>query len=150
MNANLQPGESIGTLLEALRVEKGFTKLSLAETSGVSATYIAMIETGTDSRTGKEIRPSPDTLRKLASALSRDNPAEARRLYIAMMAVLDYLPDDDQLGGATSEAILVVLSDDRLDTHFRSVMERWPSLSTAEQAAILALFKLIDQNSRRR
>lgn len=57
---------SVNQLIRNLRGD-----LSLREASGrvgISHTYLDTIEKGCDKRTGKEISPSPDTLKKLADA----------------------------------------------------------------------------------
>ncbi len=150
MDAERKPTEGIGALLETLRRERDFTKLALADTSGVSATYIAMIEGGLDTRTGKEIRPSPDTLRKLAGALARGSTEESRRLYTDMMAVLGYLPEEELAAGPDGDSASVTLRDPRLRTYLQPVVEDWDRIPGEQQNALLTLLKLIEENRRRR
>lgn len=85
----------LGRLLESLRKRQRFTRHALAGRSGVSTTYIVQIEGGIDSRTGKEIHPSPPVLRRLADALGDGYPEDADRFYAELMAAVGYLPGDE-------------------------------------------------------
>lgn len=82
----------LGTTLQAWRKRKRFSLRALAEAAGLSPTYVKSLETGFDRRTGKEIRPSVDTLRRLADALADRERAEADRIYRELMATAGYLP----------------------------------------------------------
>lgn len=62
----------LGTYLEEARKTKKLSLREAAEKSGVSYTYIRDIELGTNRKTKKEVKPSSDTLKKLASAYGVD------------------------------------------------------------------------------
>lgn len=83
---------SLGRFLEETRRRKRFSIQALSRESGVSAGYIGQIESGTDPRTGKPARPSPEVLRLLARALSDGDEDEGERIYGEMMDSAGYLP----------------------------------------------------------
>ena len=56
----------IGQLLKTLRGKRSLREIE--RSSGVSHTYISSIEKGVDPRSGNEIIPTPDTLKKLSRA----------------------------------------------------------------------------------
>jgi|SRR5690625_2218374 len=56
----------IGDLLKELRGKESLREAS--KRIGISHTYLDTIEKGFDKRSGKEINPSPDTLRLIAKA----------------------------------------------------------------------------------
>lgn len=58
----------IGVFLRLLRERKGYTFREAAEKSGVSHSYIRYLEEGKRPGTNTPINPTPDTLRKLATA----------------------------------------------------------------------------------
>ncbi len=90
-----QERPALGRLLESLRKRKRFTRHALSGSSGVSTTYIVQIESGVDSRSGKEVRPSPPILWRLAEALGDGDVLEARGYYGEMMAAAGYLPGSE-------------------------------------------------------
>lgn len=55
----------VGDLLRELRGNKSLREVERG--SGISNTYLSSIEKGVDPRSGNEIKPSPDVLRKLAN-----------------------------------------------------------------------------------
>jgi transcriptional regulator with XRE-family HTH domain len=62
----VSPITVIGDFLRKLRGKRSLRDIQ--EVSGVSYTYLRSIEKGVDPRSGNEISPTPDTLRKLAKA----------------------------------------------------------------------------------
>ena len=90
--ASMNERPELGLLLESIRIKKRFSKKALAEASGVSDTYIAQIESGYDSRTGKEIHPSPDVLRLLARALGDGDGSEEEQLYTRFGGAAGFIP----------------------------------------------------------
>lgn len=59
---------SIGKILKELRGKRSLREIE--RESGVSHTYLSSLEKGRDPRTGKERKPTPDTLKKLAHVYS--------------------------------------------------------------------------------
>lgn len=59
---------SIGRILKELRGKRSLREIE--RESGVSHTYLSSLEKGRDPRTGKERKPTPDTLKKLAHVYS--------------------------------------------------------------------------------
>jgi len=56
-------------LIRQYREEHGLSVAKFAGLAGVSRAYISLLERGTDSRTGKPIYPSVNTLRNIAYAM---------------------------------------------------------------------------------
>ncbi|MGE7273555.1 helix-turn-helix domain-containing protein [Brevibacillus panacihumi] len=61
---------SIGETLKRLRGKRSLREME--KITGISHTYLSSLEKGVDPRTGKERKPSPETLHKIASALGVD------------------------------------------------------------------------------
>lgn len=59
---------TIGKILKELRGKRSLREIE--RESGVSHTYLSSLEKGRDPRTGKERKPTPDTLKKLAHVYS--------------------------------------------------------------------------------
>ena len=59
---------NIGKILKELRGKRSLREIE--RESGVSHTYLSSLEKGRDPRTGKERKPTPDTLKKLAQVYS--------------------------------------------------------------------------------
>lgn len=58
----------LGMLLKELRTKKGWSLRKAGDESGVSYSYISMLEKGIHSSTGKHSKVSPEQLKKLANA----------------------------------------------------------------------------------
>ena len=56
---------NLGKVIQATRIEKGFTQLRLSEEAGITRTYLSLIENG-------ERLPSYGTLNRLAALLGKD------------------------------------------------------------------------------
>lgn len=82
----------LGSLLKELRGEKSLREVS--KKSGISHNYLSLLEKGIDPRTKAPIKPSPETLKKLAEAYNysyeellkvagylEDNPTETTEVY---------------------------------------------------------------------
>src|SRR5699024_4770141 len=73
----------IGSLLRKLRGKESLREAS--KRIGISHTYLDTIEKGFDKRSGKQINPSPDTLRLIADAYNY--------LYINVLKVAGYIDE---------------------------------------------------------
>lgn len=58
--------QTLGEELRKLRGKRSLREVS--KTTGISHTYLRILEKGIDPRTGKRVHPSPDTLKTLARA----------------------------------------------------------------------------------
>lgn len=168
MNAqNRQERSRIAAMLESLRKKKRFSKQALADASGVSATYIGLIESGFDPNSGRQVTPSAKVIRALSKALADGDDKEESRIHEEMMAAVGYiesLPSTVLAGPAAPLTVekprpsnhdVVTLRDPRLWTHVRDVLENWEKLSADDQSAVLSFLKLVHekhslQNGRRR
>ncbi len=72
--------EDLSRLLKELRGDRPLREV--AERAGISHTYLNQLEMGKDKRTGKPIKPTPDTLRRLSAAYNFS--------YEKLMAVAGY------------------------------------------------------------
>lgn len=82
---------SLGKLLQNLRGDDSLR--DIAEKTGLSHSYLRLLESGVDPRTGKEIKPSAETLQKLSKAYKYP--------YEKLLTTAGYLeekdPDDSDL-----------------------------------------------------
>ncbi|MEK3856590.1 helix-turn-helix domain-containing protein [Cytobacillus sp. FSL H8-0458] len=97
----------IGEFLRKLRGKRSLRDIQ--KLSGVSYTYLRSIEKGVDPRSGNEIIPTPDTLKKLSKAYNHP--------YNELMLLAGYWDDDDflepiQLDEAINYYIFKILSND--------------------------------------
>lgn len=151
----------IGTLLALLRKKKRFSKQALADASTVSATYIALIESGFDPNSGRPITPSAKVIRALAKALADGDVEEESQVYEQMMAAVGYIDSSTRAAGLAEQPAppmleqgrpshhdLVILRDPRLWSHCRAVLDNWEELSADDQAAVLAFLKLVYEKHR--
>lgn len=77
--------EKLSILLKTIRRAHRLSTRELSEKSGVSHSYIALLEGGgKDPRTGKKINPHPDTLKLIGNSLSGS--------YLILMDAAGYLP----------------------------------------------------------
>lgn len=81
---------ALGVKLRDLRERRRFTRDGLGMAAGLSDATVAKIENGYDPRTGKAVRPNPDTLRKLADALGEGLEEDADRFYTELMKAAGY------------------------------------------------------------
>ena len=72
---------TFGKYLRGLRADKSLREME--RLTGLSHTYLKNLEQGFDVRSGKEIKPTPDVLKKLSSTL--DVP------YLQLMCMVGYL-----------------------------------------------------------
>lgn len=99
----------IGSFLRELRGKRSLR--SVEEESGVSHTYLSSLEKGADPRTGKERKPSAETLKKLADVYNYS--------YIDLLAKAGYLNlKEDDFGGkvytTTDKDILYLLTQEEI------------------------------------
>lgn len=59
----------LGQYIKAKRKEKDLSLRELEETSGISRTYLSILERGADIRSGSPVKPTLETLKKLARGL---------------------------------------------------------------------------------
>lgn len=74
---------SLGKLLKVLRGDEGLR--DAAKRMKITYSYLAMLEKGTDRRTGKPLKPTPETLQQIASAYKYD--------YMKLIEAAGYLHD---------------------------------------------------------
>ncbi|WP_193767172.1 helix-turn-helix domain-containing protein [Lysinibacillus parviboronicapiens] len=74
---------SLGELLKELRGDEGLR--DAAKRMEITYSYLAMLEKGTDRRTGKPIKPTPETLQQIARAYKYD--------YMKLIEAAGYLHD---------------------------------------------------------
>ena len=74
---------SLGELLKDLRGGEGLR--DAAKRMEITYSYLAMLEKGTDRRTGKPLKPTPETLQQIASAYKYD--------YMKLIEAAGYLHD---------------------------------------------------------
>ncbi len=97
---------SLGELLEAVRIEKGLSLREAAELTKLGHSYIRDLELGTNRRTGKVLAPSVNSLKKIAHAYELD-------LYMLLdkagLIDLEEIHQTTQLASPVNEPILIPL-----------------------------------------
>jgi len=109
---------AIARKLRDLRERQRFSQEELARRANLSPQSIAKIEAGFDPRSGKPVNPTPDTLRRIADALSANHPEDAPEYYRQLMEAAGYLdglpeptrPPSASLDWARSKPALPVIT----------------------------------------
>lgn len=77
----------LGNYLNQLREMKGVSLREVSEETGISHSYLSNLEKGYDPRSGKEISPSPHTIRKLSIYYNKS--------YVDVMNMAGYITLED-------------------------------------------------------
>jgi transcriptional regulator with XRE-family HTH domain len=126
--------QELGNLLRQLRDHESLRDVS--SRSGISHTYLGIIEKGIDQRSGNPVKPTPETLKTLAKAYNYP--------YEELMRKAGYLQESSE----------VYLTDNNLEcTHIelenvllnQRITYRGKALNEAERKKILDMLKLLFQ-----
>jgi HTH-type transcriptional regulator, competence development regulator len=126
--------QELGNLLRKLRDHESLRDVSCR--SGISHTYLGIIEKGIDQRTGNPVKPTPDTLKTLAKAYNYP--------YEELMRKAGYLRERKE----------VYLTDTNLEctpVELENILQNQPityrgkALNEAECKKILDMLKLLFQ-----
>ena len=63
---------TLGDLIKKYRDDNGMSMADFAEKSGLSKAYVSLLEKNRNPKTGKEITPSVDIIKKVADAIGMD------------------------------------------------------------------------------
>ena len=96
----------IGSLLRKLRGKESLREAS--KRIGISHTYLDTIEKGFDKRSGKQINPSPDTLRLIADAYNYP--------YIKLLRLAGYIDEAND-----EEEFQAFVNDPSLERWYREL-----------------------------
>jgi transcriptional regulator with XRE-family HTH domain len=120
----------LGTLLRKLRENESLRDVSIR--SGISHTYLGIIEKGIDQRSGNPVKPTPETLKTLAKAYNYP--------YEDLMRKAGYLNEN-------SEPYSTEAPEKNLDLEkflkSQFVTYRGRQLKEAERKKILEMLKLL-------
>lgn len=95
----------MNTLPDLLRKLRGKESLrDVSKRAGISHNYLSQLEKGVDPRTGKQIRPTPETLKRLADAYNYD--------YKEIMKIAGYI-DEEENGNQNTELPELTPKDER-------------------------------------
>lgn len=115
----------LGKMLRELREEKRMSLREFSERLGISHAYLNKLEIGKDSRTGKEITPTIETLTKLAEGLGMSTKEFLTRCgYLKDEAEEDKGEADIELTNLTNEFITALLSSDHVKIQGRQVEQK--------------------------
>ncbi len=81
----------LGDLLKKLRGKKSLREA--AKKAGISHTYLSIVESGVDLRSGSPVNPTPETLKSLAKAYNYS--------YESLMSVAGYIEEDKKESAGT-------------------------------------------------
>ncbi|MED2940697.1 helix-turn-helix transcriptional regulator [Cytobacillus horneckiae] len=95
----------IGNLLRELRGKESLREAS--KRIGISHTYLDTIEKGYDKRSGKEVSPSPDTLKLISSAYNYP--------YKKLLILSGYIDDDNEVEDEEKRKATII---DKIKTEF--------------------------------
>jgi transcriptional regulator with XRE-family HTH domain len=101
----VDPITVIGDFLRELRGKRSLRDIQ--EVSGVSYTYLRNIEKGVDPRSGNEILPTPDTLRKLSKAYNYP--------YLELAEMAGIITQEDKLKAIESKKYVEDFTDIIID-----------------------------------
>jgi HTH-type transcriptional regulator, competence development regulator len=126
--------KELGNLLRQLRDQESLRDVS--SRSGISHTYLGIIEKGIDQRSGNPVKPTPDTLKTLAKAYNYS--------YEELMRKAGYLQESSEL--YLTENSLSTNSVELEDfIQSQQVTYRGKELTEAERKKILEMLKLLFQ-----
>ncbi|MCM3342623.1 MULTISPECIES: helix-turn-helix domain-containing protein [unclassified Paenibacillus] len=115
---------SIGALLRELRGKRSLREIE--RESGVSHTYLSSLEKGYDPRTGKERKPTPDTLKKLAQVYDIS--------YEQLMLSAGYMDMDRNDNRSLTEMLEdTLVADNDSDMNYSSHARRNPQQRTVKE-----------------
>jgi transcriptional regulator with XRE-family HTH domain len=120
----------LGTLLRKLRENESLRDVSIR--SGISHTYLGIIEKGIDQRSGNPVKPTPETLKTLAKAYNYP--------YEDLMRKAGYLNENSE-PYATETPKKVFDLEEFLKSQF--VTYRGRQLKETERKKILEMLKLL-------
>lgn len=102
----------LGSLLKKLRGKESLRDAS--KRSGVSHNYLSLLEKGTDPRTKAPIKPSPETLKKLAEAYNYS--------YEELMNAAGYLDESSEYNKEEEQFMIdLSLTDEELMKKYKFV-----------------------------
>lgn len=139
---------AVGKRLSEIRRRKRFSIRGLARESGISASYIAQLESGTpDPRTQKVPRPTPTVLQLLADALGDGSGADADAFYQELMTAAGYLKEGHRDVGmriniGDAEPGSDEYQPSEADTVTKELREGWDELPEAEREFLRNLSEL--------
>ena len=87
----------IGEIIQKYRLERGMSMGDFAKMSGISKPYVSMLEANKNSRDGKKINPSVNTLRKISRAVDIPLDDLFRMLDSEQIINLDTVSDAEEL-----------------------------------------------------
>jgi transcriptional regulator with XRE-family HTH domain len=126
--------QELGNLLRKLRDHESLRDVS--SRSGISHTYLGIIEKGIDQRSGNPVKPTPETLKTLAKAYNYP--------YEELMRKAGYLLESNEmyLTDVKLEHMPVELENILLN---QRITYRGKALNEAERKKILDMLKLLFQ-----
>jgi transcriptional regulator with XRE-family HTH domain len=126
--------QELGNLLRKLRDHESLRDVS--SRSGISHTYLGIIEKGIDQRSGNPVKPTPETLKTLAKAYNYP--------YEELMRKAGYLLESNEmyLADIKLERMPVELENILLN---QRITYRGKALNEAERKKILDMLKLLFQ-----
>jgi transcriptional regulator with XRE-family HTH domain len=126
--------QELGNLLRKLRDHESLRDVS--NRSGISHTYLGIIEKGIDQRSGNPVKPTPETLKTLAKAYNYP--------YEELMRKAGYLLESNEvyLTDTKLERMPVELENILLN---QRITYRGKALNEAERQKILDMLKLLFQ-----
>lgn len=132
----------IGKLLRELRGSESLREAS--KRIGISHTYLDTIEKGYDKRSGKEVNPSPDTLRLISKAYSYP--------YKKLLILAGYIEDnnEDIPESNSLTEINKLLKKYGIDQSGFFDIEKWKNLGPEEIRQLERYFQFIVEESRKR
>jgi HTH-type transcriptional regulator, competence development regulator len=126
--------QELGHLLRQLRDRESLRDVS--QRSGISHTYLGIIEKGIDQRTGNPVKPTPETLKTLAKAYNYPYEELMRRAGYLQESSEPYLTDI-ALSPPMIEIEVILLK--------QRVTYRGKALNEAECRKILDMLKILLQ-----
>ncbi|QGQ97997.1 XRE family transcriptional regulator [Paenibacillus psychroresistens] len=126
--------QELGNLLRQLRDQESLRDVS--SRSGISHTYLGIIEKGIDQRSGNPVKPTPDTLKTLAKAYNYSYEELMRKAGYLQESSEPYLTEYN-LSPKSIELVDFIKS--------QQITYRGKELTEAERKKILDMLKLLFQ-----
>jgi transcriptional regulator with XRE-family HTH domain len=141
----------LGELLNRLRTGQNLTQRELSRRGGIAWTFIHLLEQGVRKDTGRPVKPSPQSLQKIADGLAVDphdkkkkNPGKAAVYYRQMMEARGWGSNMDLPAtvatAPTPEDVreaLATLTGPETAAQFSVLAEHWYAISPASRQFVL-------------
>lgn len=119
----------LGEIIRAYRLKTGITMGEFSKISGISKPYVSMLEANKNSRDGKPINPSVNTLQKVSAAVGIPLDEMLRMLDGDQIISLNTVADDEEIKLLTAYRGLNMEGQNILFGVLKSLSNTYPAVA---------------------